>query len=162
MFMARHKKPAQLLDFMKFYQEHKDIEDWDFDENIGAYCVSDTVILAKAVTIFEKIFRELAGFNPLTLPTLPAAAMHCFRRNHLGDHKIGIVPKRGYLPPDRHSKISIAWLEWISKRFGLKIQHALSPEGEFTIRDMSKKYRVDGYCKDTGQVFEFHGCYYHS
>ena len=79
MFLAKHKKPPQLLEFLKFYNENKDRENWDFDKEIIEYCISDVRILAKTVVKYDKIFRQLAGFSPLTVPTLPAAAMYCFR-----------------------------------------------------------------------------------
>ena len=79
MFLAKHKKPDQLREFLKYFSQNKDRNNWSHDEELIGYCISDTVIVAKSVTKYDKVFRELAGFSPLTVPTLPAAAMHCFR-----------------------------------------------------------------------------------
>lgn len=56
------------------------------------------------------------------------------------------------------SKKAICWLESIQEKEGVKIQHGLSPEGEYYIPEIGK---VDGYCYETNTVYEFHGNYWH-
>ena len=58
-----------------------------------------------------------------------------------------------------YSKSAIAWLEYISVRDGITIEHALNV-GEHQIRD--SRYKADGYNPITGKVFEFMGDFYHS
>ena len=54
------------------------------------------------------------------------------------------------------SKKQIAWLEYISNKENIYIQHAMN-NGEFKIG----KYRVDGYCDEKNICYEFNGCFYH-
>jgi len=57
-----------------------------------------------------------------------------------------------------YSNAEINWLISIEQRDNIIIRHALSPEGQFKIIGISK---VDGYCKETNTVYEFHGDYWH-
>jgi hypothetical protein len=56
------------------------------------------------------------------------------------------------------SMISISWLDYLSKKNNIYIQHA-NNIGEYTI--LGTKYKADGYCKDTNTIYEFHGDYWH-
>ena len=57
---------------------------------------------------------------------------------------------------DRQCVIAIKWLLCIEKQKNIRIIHA-AKEQETVLRGV----RVDGYCADTYEVFEFQGCYYH-
>lgn len=61
-----------------------------------------------------------------------------------------------------YSKSQIKWLETIMKSENIYIQHAEN-DGEYIILsdDNTQKYKVDGYCKETNTVYEFHGCFWH-
>ena len=52
---------------------------------------------------------------------------------------------------------SIAWLDYISKKNNIKIQHALEG-GEKCI---NSNLKVDGFCQSTNTVYEFQGCFWH-
>ncbi|KAJ8909767.1 hypothetical protein NQ315_007964, partial [Exocentrus adspersus] len=54
------------------------------------------------------------------------------------------------------SKIAIHWLVWEEKQRGINIVCAAKTEEAQVVG-----FKVDGYCAETKQVFEFHGCYYH-
>ncbi|KAJ8909768.1 hypothetical protein NQ315_007965 [Exocentrus adspersus] len=54
------------------------------------------------------------------------------------------------------SKIAIHWLVWEKKQRGINIVCAAKTEEAQVVG-----FKVDGYCAETKQVFEFHGCYYH-
>ena len=58
---------------------------------------------------------------------------------------------------ETYSKASIAWLDYISKKNNIEIQHALNG-GEVNIKDIGK---VDGFCNETKVVYEFQGCFWH-
>ena len=60
--------------------------------------------------------------------------------------------------PKSHSKAQIKWLQSIEVKEKITIQHALSPRGEYYISGIGK---VDGYCKETNTVYEFHGDFWH-
>lgn len=57
-----------------------------------------------------------------------------------------------------YSKMAVAWLEEQAKLRGTKIQHA-GNIGEYRIPNT--RMRVDGYCRKTNTVFEFHGDDWH-
>jgi G:T-mismatch repair DNA endonuclease (very short patch repair protein) len=42
----------------------------------------------------------------------------------------------------------------------INIQHACNG-GEYSLNINRKRYKVDGYCKETNKVYQFHGCFYH-
>ncbi|MCG8048774.1 MAG: DNA polymerase [Candidatus Thiodiazotropha taylori] len=70
---------------------------------------------------------------------------------------IAKIPPGGY-KIDQYSKASIQWLEWMSRRVGVKIQHALNG-GE--VRLPGTKYKLDGFCHATNTAYEYHGCIFH-
>lgn len=57
-----------------------------------------------------------------------------------------------------HSKTAHGWLDFISKKRGIHIQQ-FTNGGEFKIGQHGLP--VDGYCVETREVFQFHGCYWH-
>lgn len=56
------------------------------------------------------------------------------------------------------SKAQIDWIRQIEMEQKIQIRCAMSPEGEFKIPEVGK---VDGYCKETNTVYEYHGDYWH-
>ena len=59
-----------------------------------------------------------------------------------------------------YSKKSIEWLKTVEKQENIQLQY-LDPEkgiSEYFILDIGK---VDGYCKETNTVYEFHGDFWH-
>ena len=48
------------------------------------------------------------------------------------------------------------WLDWSAHETGMKIQTAYNGK-EHTLLT----YKLDGFCKDTKTIFEFHGCWWH-
>jgi len=83
---------------------------------------------------------------------------------HFVKSSIPHIPTQGYRTVYNHSKKSIGWLEWMSQKTRQYIQHARTPEGEFTIP--GTKISVDGYAKPTeevplGTVYQFAGCRWH-
>jgi hypothetical protein len=56
------------------------------------------------------------------------------------------------------SKKALYWLLYEEKKNNISIQHALNG-GEYKIPNT--KYYVDGFCKDTNTVYEFHGDVFH-
>lgn len=57
------------------------------------------------------------------------------------------------------SHMAIDWLKSIELRDGITIRHRGNSPNEFVIP--GTKYAVDGYCRDTNTVYEFHGNYWH-
>ena len=59
---------------------------------------------------------------------------------------------------DQYSKSSIQYLEWVSRRDDIKIQHTLNG-GE--IRLPGTRYKLDSYSYETNTAFEYNGCVFH-
>lgn len=79
----------------------------------------------------------------------------CFRATVIESEKVDVKKGKGY------SKAALRWLEYEARTRNIVIQHAENG-GEFSIRTKKGyKWPVDGFCKETGTVFEFHGDYYH-
>lgn len=57
-----------------------------------------------------------------------------------------------------YSKAQIEWIKRIEIEESVSIQHALWPEGEYKIPGVGK---VDGFCRETNTVYEYHGDYFH-
>lgn len=60
--------------------------------------------------------------------------------------------------PLKYSVAQIQWMETIMESENIDIQHALSPLGEYTIDEIG---RVDGFCRETNTVYEYHGDFWH-
>ena len=57
-----------------------------------------------------------------------------------------------------YSKECIKWLNSIAEKEHHKIMHAENG-GEYNIPNTP--YLVDGFCRETNTIYEFHGCYWH-
>ncbi|XP_030758042.1 uncharacterized protein LOC115883772 [Sitophilus oryzae] len=145
--------------FIKWYQERvAENYMFDFEKEFIEYCVSDVDILTQASLKFRKLMIDEGNVCPFTeASTLPSTCNKIFRRNFLQPETIGIIPKNGYRLCDNQSKIALQWLLWKEQERGVEIVHAAKQQE----RGVKSWYKVDGYCKETKQVFEFHGCYYH-
>ncbi|KAJ8960525.1 hypothetical protein NQ318_013813 [Aromia moschata] len=69
---------------------------------------------------------------------------------------IGIIPKNGHIWGDSQSIIAIQWMLLEEKSRNIRIINA-AKEKEKPLHGL----RVDGYCEETKQVFEFYGCWWH-
>ena len=58
------------------------------------------------------------------------------------------------------SKISLKWLDYLSNKNNIFIQHA-NNLGEKIISYKNKKYKCDGYCKYNNTIYEFYGDFWH-
>ena len=58
----------------------------------------------------------------------------------------------------KHSKQSIAWLEYIMETQNIHIRHA---ENDVHGEKRIENYSVDGYCEENNTVYEYLGCVFH-
>jgi hypothetical protein len=58
----------------------------------------------------------------------------------------------------QYSQAAIAWLNTLSSKYNINIQHAENG-GEYRLPKLN--YKVDGFCHENNTVFEFHGSAYH-
>ena len=152
-------KPDERTKFLKWYEERvRENYVFDFKKEILEYCHSDVDILRRGIMKLRKDFIQLENIDPLRYITIASVCMTIYRSNYMPKETIAIVPE--YAKTDNFSKMSIIWLNYVSKAKGLNIQHALNGgEKKLTIDD--KTYKVDGFCEETNTVYEFHGCFWH-
>ncbi|KAJ8965797.1 hypothetical protein NQ317_018951 [Molorchus minor] len=137
--------------FLEWYDSHKN-DEFNMQKDIVEYCISDVNILTQACIKFRNLFIMDSNVCPFTEAiTLPGACNKVYRRNFLKPNTIGIIPKNGYRWRNNQSKIATQWLIWTEKQLGINIIHT-AKEKEITLSG----FNVDGYCKSTKQVFEFH------
>lgn len=149
-------KPDERESFLKWYEEHKN-DIFDMKKDIVDYCISDVKILTETCIKFRKLMIDKCSVCPFTEATTIASACNLvFRRKYMKEETLGIMPKKGYRNIDNQSKIAIQWILWEEKQRDINISHAANGR-EIVLRGV----RVDGYCRETNQVFEFHGCFFH-
>ena len=152
-------KPDERTKFLKWYEERvNENYVFDFKKEILEYCRSDVDILRRGIMKLREDFIKLENIDPLMYITIASVCMTIYRSNYMPKDTIAIVPE--YSKTDNYSKMSIMWLNYISKTKNLNIQHALNG-GEKKLTIDGKTYKVDGFCEETNTVYEFHGCFWH-
>lgn len=142
--------------FLNWYEENKKNE-FNMQRDIVEYCVSDVDILAQACIKFRELLLQQCNVCPFTDGcTIASACNKVFRRNFLKPNTIGIIPKNGYRYSENQSKLAIQWLIREEIQRGINIQHA-AKQKEAVLNGI----KVDGYCAETKQVFQFSGCWFH-
>ncbi|KAG5864370.1 hypothetical protein JTB14_034245 [Gonioctena quinquepunctata] len=152
-------KDAQARGELMKWHADKVAENYNFhfQKEIEEYCISDVDILTESCLKFRDLLISETQVCPfMEATTIASACNKVYRRNFLKPNTIGIIPKRGYRWRDNQSKIAIQWMVWEEHQRCIDIQHAAKGQ-EVRIAGV----KVDGYCEDTNQVFEFEGCYYH-
>ncbi|KAJ8974555.1 hypothetical protein NQ317_000531, partial [Molorchus minor] len=136
--------------FLQWYGQHK-YDVFDMQRDLVECCVSDVQILKEACLKFRQQLLETTNVCPFTEAcTIASACNKVFRRNFLEPNTIGIIPKDGYRWRENQSKIAIQWLVWEEKQRSVNIIHAAKQQ-EAVVNGA----KVDGYCSETKQVFEF-------
>ncbi|XP_055387941.1 uncharacterized protein LOC129616346 [Condylostylus longicornis] len=137
--------------------EYYNPNDMKVDEQIIEYCVNDVAILTQSCLKFREMFLKQCNVEPfLEATTIASACNLAFRRNFLKEDTISLIPKHGYRNSDNQSKVAIQWLVWEEEKRNINIRHAAKQKESFV-----NSVKVDGFCSETNQVFEFYGCYYH-
>lgn len=149
-------KPEQRSEFLEWYEQNKHSE-FNFEKEIVDYCISDVDVLTKACVKFRKLFLEQCNVDPFVEVTTIASACHLvFRRNYLQANMIGLIPNKGYRNTENQSLIAIKWLLWEEHQRGINIIHSLKQREVVIAGD-----KVDGYCMETNEIYEFQGCFFH-
>lgn len=142
--------------FYLWYVERKK-DSFNFQEEIAKYCRSDVDILRRCCLLFRDEFLKISDIDPFQYTTIASACMATFRSKFIEDNVIGMVPVYGYVNTQNSSKSAIQWLDFISFKENIDIQHAGNGYGEKKIGNIS----VDGFCSETNTVFQFLGCFFH-
>jgi hypothetical protein len=150
-------KKKEKVDFLKWYESVKDKE-FNFREEMHKYCKSDVDILRKGCLKLRELFLLVANIDPFQCITIASVCSAIYRNECLPENTIGIVND---IPSDNYSIKSTKWMKYLSTKHGLNIEHACNGgEKELRFND-GKILRVDGFCRSTNTVYQFHGCYYH-
>ncbi|XP_055385241.1 uncharacterized protein LOC129614573 [Condylostylus longicornis] len=137
--------------------EYYNPNDMKVDEQIIEYCVNDVTILTQSCLKFREMFLKQCNVEPfLEATTIASACNFAFRRNFLKEDTISLIPKYGYRNSDNQSKVAIQWLVWEEEKRNINIRHTAKQNESFV-----NGIKVDGFCSETNQVFEFYSCYYH-
>ena len=131
---------------------------FDFNKELIEYCRSDVDILRRSMIEFREDFIKLENIDPLRYITIASVCMSIYHANYMPEKTIAIVPE--YVKSDNFSKTSIMWLDYLTHKNNIQIQHALNG-GEMQLTINNQIYKVDGYCKENNTVYEFYGCFGH-
>ena len=143
-------------EFLKWYAEHQ-YDNFDMERDLVEYCISDVKILTETCLKFRQLFLNQSNVEPfLEATTIASVCNLVYRRNFLQPNTIGLIPKNGYRCVDNQYTPAIKWLIWEQKKRKIDIKHAAKGR-EAVINGV----KVDGFCEETKQIFEFHGCFYH-
>ena len=106
-------------EFETWYTQHKN-DQFDFGDEILAYCQSDVQILMESCMAFRTLFMNITGgIDPFQNITIASACNTVCRTRFLKPNTIGLIPTQGYRAKDRHSLTALKWLEWVSHQTGV-------------------------------------------
>ena len=88
--------------------------------------------------------------------TISSICNKVFRTMFLKSDTVGIVPRAGYRMGNRQSIEGLQWLAYIGRN--LNIIHACN--GREVYLAGVRNVKVDGYCEDTNEVFEYLFCFW--
>ena len=107
-------KPDVRIDFPKWYEDRvSENYVFDFQKEIIKYCQFDVDILRRGKMKLREDFIQLENIAPLRYITITSVCMMIYHSNYMPKKTIAIVPE--YAKTDNFSKISIMWLNYISK-----------------------------------------------
>lgn len=152
----------KLDEFNTWYQSVKHLE-FDFRKELTEYCWSDVMLLSAGCLKFREIIMDLTRkecgkeIDPFENSITIASLCHLIYRTSLLKSKtLPYIPENGYCAEKNHSFKSILWLNYISMKENVDIEHAQN-KGE----KQFGKYFLDGYDPNNKIGYEFHGCYFH-
>ena len=163
-------KPKRKEAFEAWHQARREEEyEFNFHEELIAYCQSDVHLLKQGCMQFQKEFEREAQFNPMEqCITIASACNRYYRKKCLIPFTIASEPVRGWHGKSKpHSFASMEWLYWINHQLRQErnqhedqLIHAHN-QGEHSIRINGQLIHVDGFDPTTQTVYEFQGCFYH-
>ena len=146
--------------FLKWYEENKNTQNYDLQLEMRAYCRSDVDILHKCILVFRDLFVESTGIDPFeSNVTIASACNHVFRSNFLKPGAIGIIPNGGYRCNQVQSVEAQKWMKYLEIIRWVKIKRS-----SFGGEERIGKYKIDGtYIVHNGEkvLLECAGCFWH-
>lgn len=146
--------------------------EFDFQNELLAYCQSDVRLLKKRCMKFQEGFETLVKFNPMPHCITIASACHLYYR------KTCLIPNTNVSKPVRschhkgrvHSKAALEWLYWKehcegksepqTSRTGDRNAHTCN-QGEHKLLIGGSELYVDGFDHNKNKVYKFLGDFYH-
>ena len=121
---------------------------FDFKWEMEEYCCSDIDILRRGCACFRRELINISGLDPLSEActiaqaccTIAQACSKVWRKNHMPENSIAIIPPEGYPNKKNYSIKAVRWIQSEAKERGIEIKHALNG-GEQRISG----HYVDGY-----------------
>jgi hypothetical protein len=143
-------------EFNTWYETVKD-KTFNFKDEMYKYCKCDVDILRRECLELRRLFIQIANIDPFQYITIASVCQAIYRNSYLPENTVAIYNEN---PTDIYSIKSMKWLKYIACRVKINIRHACNG-GEVAIRINGQTLKVDGYCKETKTIYQFHGCHYH-
>ena len=106
---------------------------------------SDVDILRRGCACFRRELINISGLDPLSEAcTIAQACSKVWRKNHMPENSIAIIPPEGYPNQKNYSIKAVRWIQSEAKERGIEIKHALNG-GEQRISG----HYVDGYHEES-------------
>jgi hypothetical protein len=119
----------------------------------------DDVNLLKQACAFRNLFLKMVDMDPFRQAiTISAICNKVFRTMFLKPDTAGIIPKGGYRMGELQYVEAIQCLAYIGRNRDNSI-HAVKGREVHLYRVPNLK--VDGYCRETIEVFEYLGCFWY-
>lgn len=114
-------------DFELWYAQNSH-NPFDLAKEIHIYGKQDVILLTHALIRYRELVRIESGnsFECIlsSSTTLASSCLRDWRMSSLEPETIPITPHGSYSRFDRQSRFAIRYLEWYSRLYGQKIQHA--------------------------------------
>lgn len=88
-FRVDRKKPAERSRIMEWHSGFSGV--WDFQEQLAAYCIQDTHVLATCLEAYQKESLDLIGLDPLRCVTKASFAMKVYKVKHMPENTIAVL-----------------------------------------------------------------------
>ena len=129
-------KFMSVTDRQSFLEWHatQNVKNFNFNEELYKYCLSDVDILKNGCLLYRKLFMEITkknysdcGIDPfLKCVTLPAACHLLYRRNFMVPKSIALIADYGFDPTQNYSHKQMLWLKYTSFKNNITIQHCFN------------------------------------
>jgi len=127
-------------------------------DELLAYCMDDMNVLRQACCAFRNLFLKLIKMDPFREAiTITSICNKVFRTMFLKPDAVGIILRAGYRMGDRQSIEGLEWLAYMGRT--RKIIHA--GNGREVHLAGVPNVKVDDYCRETNEIFEYVGCFWH-
>jgi hypothetical protein len=92
-YAPENMKKSKLVEFEKWYDLVKN-EQFDFQKELYEYCLSDTLILARAIEAYMEKQMAMKPLNPWSKLTIASYAMAIYRNYFMPENKIARLNKK--------------------------------------------------------------------